>query len=116
MVIKIQINSFLYTKKNNQTLKILDKIKERSFFDFFNTTIKNNTILIFEPNKYHQECIPGFSKYFLDLGYNIDILVHKSGNDCFILFPETKNIRLRTFNDFILIQGIILIQFLLSMI
>ena len=93
MVIKIYINILLYSKKNH-----LDKIKERNFLDLFNSTIKKNTILIIEPNLYHQECIPGFSKYFIDLGYNVDILMHDSGNGCFTLFPETKSIRLRTFS------------------
>jgi len=105
IVIKIYINNFLYSKKNHQFLKNVDKIKEGNFLDFFNSTIKNNTILIFEPNTYHQECIPGFSKYFIDLGYNVDILMHELGNNCFTLFPETKSIRLRTFNNLIEIQS-----------
>ena len=99
MIIKIYINNFLYSKKNHHFFKNLAKIKERTFLDFFNSTIKNNTILIIEPNNYHQECIPGFSKYFTDLGYSVDVLMHKSGNDCFLLFPKTKSIRLTTFNN-----------------
>ena len=33
-------------------------------------------VIIFEPNAYHYEILPGFAKYFLDLGYEVDLLVH----------------------------------------
>ena len=70
-----------------------------SFLDFFNCTIKNNSILIIEPNEFHQECLPGYTKYFIDLGYNVDVLMHDSGNDSFCLFPNNENIKLRTFQN-----------------
>jgi len=37
--------------------------------------IKENTVLIIEPTASHGEVIPGYVKYFHDLGYNIDILI-----------------------------------------
>lgn len=40
-----------------------------------------NTVLLYEPNAYHYEVIPGFTSYFLELGYNIDILCHQHDND-----------------------------------
>ena len=39
--------------------------------------IKENTILLFEPNPYHGECIPSYVKYFLELGFNVDVLLSK---------------------------------------
>ncbi len=36
-------------------------------------------VLIFEPNAYHYEVIPGFVYYFLRLGYEVDCLLHQ---DC----------------------------------
>ena len=74
-------------------------LKPKSFYDLFNSSIKKNTILIIEPNEFHHECTPGNVKYFIDLGYNVDVLIHISGNDSFCFFPENKNIRLRTFNN-----------------
>ena len=76
------------------------QIKVSNFTELlFNFTINNNTILIFEPNEYHFECTPGFTKYFIDLGYNVDILMHKFGIDTFNLFDGTENIRLLVFDN-----------------
>ena len=69
------------------------------FSDLFHCTKKNNTILIFEPDNCHHECTPGYSKYFIDLGYNVDILFHFSGISSFYLFHKVSNIRLFIFND-----------------
>lgn len=69
-----------------------------SFYDIFNKTIDNNTILIFEPNTHHHECLPGYSKYLIDLGYNVDVLTHFLGIDTFSLFNVVKKIRLLYFN------------------
>ncbi|NTW29703.1 MAG: glycosyltransferase family 4 protein [Candidatus Moranbacteria bacterium] len=42
----------------------------------FNTyTIRSKSVLIVEPNPYHGELLPGFSKYFHDLGYSVDIAI-----------------------------------------
>ena len=76
-----------------------NSIELRSLNELFNITIKRNTILIFEPNKYHHECTPGYTKYFIDLGYNVDILMHISGINSMILFNEIENIRLFTFRN-----------------
>ena len=94
--------------KNNEIISLIIKnlsnntkksIEVRPFYELFNTAIKKNTILIFEPNKYHHECTPGYSKYFIDLGYNVDILMHISGINSMILFDEIENIRLFTFRN-----------------
>ena len=76
-----------------------NSIEVRSFNELFNITIKRNTILIFEPNKYHHECTPGYTKYFIDLGYNVDILMHILGINSMILLDEIENIRLFTFKN-----------------
>lgn len=52
------------------------QICKNNFLNFL-TEINNKEILIIEKFNYHGECIPGFIKYFLDLGYNnIDILIN----------------------------------------
>ena len=65
----------------------------------FNNSIKKRTVLIFEPNRYHFECLPGYAKYFIDLGYNVDILSRKFGFDSFYLFKEKYKIRYFVYDD-----------------
>jgi len=69
------------------------KIETFNINQFFNTTIRNNSILIFEKNYYHYECTPGFTKYFLDLGFNVDIIMTNIGYESFIFFERTKKLR-----------------------
>ena len=40
--------------------------------------VRPNSILIFEPNRCHGECIPGYARYFLDMGFNVDVLMHRA--------------------------------------
>ena len=65
--------------------------------DLLNCNIKNNTVLIFEPESFHHECTPGYTKYFLDLGYNVDIILDNFGSNSFCLFKLIENIRIFTF-------------------
>lgn len=47
-----------------------------SFFKPKSPVIKDNTVIVWEPcTKSHSEVIPGFVKYFLDLGYHVSVLV-----------------------------------------
>lgn len=97
---------------SNQDLKIKilqNKIKvnnENNFTDvntlydiLSNKNISKNTVLIFEPFTYHYECTPGFTKYFIDLGYNVDIIMHDSGLSSFFLFEDLSKIRFFIYND-----------------
>ena len=60
--------------------------KVRWLYDVFDTeTIKklgiaknNKNALLVEINDFHGECLPGYCKYLLDLGYNVDVLVNKN--------------------------------------
>jgi hypothetical protein len=47
----------------------------------------------------HYECTPGFTKYFLDLGYNVDIIMTQIGNESFIFFEPTKKLRFFKLDD-----------------
>ncbi len=46
-----------------------------------NANIKENSILIVEPNDCHGEVIPGYVKYFKDLGFNVDIVITPQQNE-----------------------------------
>lgn len=39
------------------------------------TDIREKSVLIIETQDWHAETIPGYAKYFLDLGYNVDIFM-----------------------------------------
>ena len=52
-----------------------------------------------ESRNCHNECTPGYCKYFIDLGYNIDILMRKSGIESLSYFNETDRIRLYVYNN-----------------
>lgn len=82
----------LFFSKEKQTIKIYDISK------IFNYEI-NKAILIFETNDYHYECTPGYAKYFLDLGFNIDIIMSSYGKDSFSLFFPTQKVRIFIFDN-----------------
>ena len=60
--------------------------------------IKNKTILIFEAHKSHYECTPGFAKYLIDFGYNVDIIMNEYGKDTFNFAEYKDKIRLMIYN------------------
>ena len=70
-----------------------------TLYEFMNTTKFKNKILFFEPNYHHHECIPGYTKYFIDLGYDVDILLTSNGIDSLSLFRQINKLRLFTFKN-----------------
>jgi len=98
LMIKVKIRNNIIL--NNHLTK-LNEVKKYDLNNILNLnyTIKNRTILIFEPHIFHYECSPGYAKYFIDLGFNVDILMHKSGNDAFCFFQHKEKIRLFFYYD-----------------
>lgn len=82
-----------YFDKLNNSLKI------NRFEELFESKIEKRTALIFEANRYHFECLPGYAKYFIDLGYKIDILIRNYGIKSFCLFNEINKIRFFVFQN-----------------
>ena len=66
--------------------------------DLLKIKIKKNAILIFEPFEYHYECTPGFLKYFLDIGYNVDLIINNIGITSLSIFETNENIRIFTYH------------------
>ena len=99
----ININNFENNSIENNTFKINNLeskiLKVNNLENIFNCDIKSPTILIFEPNDYHYECTPGFTKYFIDLGYNVDIIMKSKRQDTFCLFEIKEKIRIFNFNN-----------------
>lgn len=66
--------------------------------NILNNYIKNDTILIFENNNWHYECTPGYSKYFIELGYKVDIIMHSGNQDTFYFFEPIEKIKIFIYN------------------
>ncbi len=59
-------------------VKKLKKKTKRCYINYFSQHIRNNSVLLVEINSFHGECLPGAAKYFLDLGYNVDVILSKN--------------------------------------
>lgn len=71
----------------------------KNLSDFLDSKGETNRIVIFEPNEFHQECVPGFVKYFIDLDYSVDVLLMKGTEDCFSLFSPMERVQVYAFNN-----------------
>jgi len=87
---------FIYNVKGESKHK---KLITYDFNDFLKNSIRTNSTFIFEYNKYHHECIPGFVKYFEDLDFNVDILILKGQEDSMELYPYSDHIHLYLFDS-----------------
>lgn len=69
----IMPNSFFnYLFKSRTQLSNEDKAK---ISNILNLTGDDNKVLVIEANRGHGECIPGYVKYLLELGYKVEVLV-----------------------------------------
>ncbi len=71
----------------------------KNFSAFLDSKSEAGKVLIFEPNECHQECIPGFAKYFIDLGYKVDVLLMRGREDCFAIFSPMDKVQIYTFDN-----------------
>lgn len=96
-IIIINIKNF-DENKNGQKANFPPLFSIKNFL-MGNISIDKNYTLIVETYRYHYECTPGFSKYFIDLGYNVDIIMHDMGKTTFNFFEPKKKIRLFIYED-----------------
>jgi len=75
--IKNYLDKRLVERLRNRVLLLEQNEKScAGFFEFcFFHDVKENTVLLIEPNDCHGEVIPGYARYILDLGYNLDIVM-----------------------------------------
>lgn len=62
------------------------------YLNFMRRKVKEKSVLVVEPNNYHGEIIPGFVKYWQDLGYHVDVIM-RIGNyeeNPFALFKKAQ--------------------------
>jgi hypothetical protein len=62
------------------TLNFLNNFRKK--FKYF--CVRENSVLLIEFYSVHGESLPGHAKYFLDLGYNVDIIVQKQKKDYYL--------------------------------
>ncbi len=62
-------------------------------YSFLKADVRENSVVLFEPNPYHYECTPGYLKYLVDLGYNVDLLVQPFAEDALCRFEKKDNVR-----------------------
>ena len=75
------------------------KKKPNNIIKFIKTPISTNSVVIFELNDYHLECLPGFTKYFTDIGFNADILIRYNRSDSMEKFEPKDKIRIFEYKD-----------------
>ncbi len=102
---KIISNIFSIKKSCNKKHKIITilgiKIKllnksftiDKNLIQKINNKIRDNSVLIVEFNDFHREIMPGYVRYFEDLGYNVDILttLKRDTVDCFCRINASIN-------------------------
>ncbi len=64
--------------KKFKFIKPLKKQERAILKQYINQNIKDNTVLLIEPNNYHGEVLPGIAKYFIDLGFHTDVIITES--------------------------------------
>lgn len=84
-------------RENKKRHKMYEKQNNKSFVGY---NIPDHTVLIVEPNPYHGEILPGFVKYFYDLGYNVDLMLRHENDveDIFCRFDKKPNVFYGTAN------------------
>ena len=67
-------------------------------FEVIFKNLRKNSVLVVEPNGCHYEVVPGFAKYFSDLGYHVDILV-RDRHELDFLNESDKDIRIYSLGE-----------------
>ncbi len=78
MISKIYLFGIPLIKIETKTIK-KEKKENKLFQSFIYHDIASKTILMIEANDYHGECLTGMAKYFLDMGYNVDVIMTPDG-------------------------------------
>lgn len=96
---KIKETAIYYKNKIVSSYKDYKNHKEaqKNLKKFLDAELPAKSVAIFEPNSYHLECMPGYAKYFTDLGYSVDILMRSDNEDSMELFEPKEKIRIFSF-------------------
>jgi len=97
-IILICMPLLLHLLLKKSTKQIKEKIKNAlyrfSIYKFYTHSIKKNTVLLLEFNPCHIEVMPGYAKYLIDLGFNVDtIMIPKMSKERVFCRYKHKNLR-----------------------
>ena len=92
LIVIMYLPIYFLCKKNIKKKKNL--VTHNGIKNFIKSKIFPNSILMFELNECHYECLPGFTKYFIDLGYKVDIIMRKGQVDSMKNFVPREKIRI----------------------
>ena len=73
--------------------------KDLNIQDFITNKIKSNSVLIAEYHRWHLECLPGYTKYFTDLGYNVDIIMPKGLKESMEKFKPKRKLKIFEYSE-----------------
>lgn len=78
--IEHKVDLILQALQNSGNTKFQEKIQKNSHstidnIDVFLKGIRPKTVLLIESNNYHAEVLPSIARYFINLGFNVDIFL-----------------------------------------
>lgn len=80
-------------------LKIKRPFNKKQYSLFINHVVKSKTILIIEINNCHWETIPGYYKYLIDLGFNVEVITRYDAEGIFKSLNDDTRIKIFEFNE-----------------
>ena len=106
-----KIRKFAKTIVPFSILLLFSKYFTKYFLNFFRKTVdffspRENSVLLLEFYYVHGETLPGYIKYFLDLVYNVDVVLRKptkkerrNDSGLFSCFNANDNVRIKYMSD-----------------
>ncbi len=84
------ILKFLTANQETFNSEANEKIQVKNFKNFINS--KNLWKYCIDFATFHIECLPGFTKYFINLGYKVDIILNKRQSESMEKFRPLKDV------------------------
>jgi hypothetical protein len=79
--------------KNHKKFKN-NKHRNNEISKFLKSSLFPKSVVIFEYNPFHLECLPGYTKYFTDLGYKVDIIIRYNYLNSMEKFEPKSDVRI----------------------
>lgn len=102
---KYKIITFCFTKLKIRRKKAIPPVyqqqiplKQQTLVDIF-AKANSHSVLIFEAQPHHGECLPAYIKYFNDLGYHVDLLLLRE------IIKQNPFCKMPGNSDFSIIEG-----------
>ncbi len=92
---------FVSSKNLNNNTKNNDLVNNKigNCDKFISHKIQDNSVLLVEVNSFHHECMPGYARYYTELGYQADVFLLKNHEDSFSYFEPKDKLNLFVFDS-----------------